>query len=172
MFVYSLKASKLKVFGLTMLCAIVLGVALTYILHGNNNSLDLPAVASQGKNIRFDGIKTDEDMQNFITSLGIQVKTPAYNKANVDLPRVFDEVYVKYNDIQKQQGFDLSKYCGKTLTRYTFEMTNYPMPEDAKQGKVYLTLFIYKEKIVGGDISSRDNGGFVSTFVDFNPEKV
>ncbi|MBR3995441.1 MAG: DUF4830 domain-containing protein [Clostridia bacterium] len=172
MFVYSLKASKLKVFGLTLLCAIVLGIALTFIMHGRDNNYDLPTVAAQGKDVRFDGIKTDEDLHNFIASLGIQVKTPAYNKTDVDLPRVFDAVYVKYNDIQKQQGFDLSKYCGKTLTRYTFEMTNYPLPEDSAQGKVYLTLFVYKNKVVGGDISSRDNGGFVSTFVDFNPGNV
>ncbi len=169
MFVCSLKVQRLKVVALSLLCAVVLGGALTFIIHGRSQSDDLAAAAVAGRNIRFDGIKTEQDLEKFISSLGIEVKLPAYKSTKVDLPRVFDAVYVKYNDIQKQQGFDLTKYCGKTLDRYTFEMTNYPLPEDAAQGKVYLTIFRYKDKIVGGDISSRDNGGFVSTFVDFKP---
>lgn len=171
MFVCSLKASKIKLFGICILCAIVLGTALTLALHGTVDKEELSEVAAQGRDIRFDGIKTDEDLYKFISSVGIEVKTPAYNKVEVDLPRVFDAVYSKYNAIQKQQGFDLSKYCGKTLKRYTFEVTNYPLPQESASAKVYLTLFVHKNKVVGGDISSRDNGGFVTTFVDFDPAK-
>ncbi len=175
MFVCSLKVQKLKVVALSILCAAVLGTALTFITGREDNAEDLTVAAVSGRDIRFDGIKTDEDVENFISSLGIEVKTPPVKNAKVDLPRVFDAVYAKYNDIQKQQGFDLSKYCGKTLDRYTYEMTNYPLAaETATEGtqnvKVYLTLFRYKDKIVGGDISSRDNGGFVTTFVDFKPQ--
>ncbi|MBE6704007.1 MAG: DUF4830 domain-containing protein [Ruminococcaceae bacterium] len=177
MFVCSLKVQKLKAVALSILCAAVLGTALTFMLGNGSSGEDLAAAAVSGRNIRFDGIKTDEDMTSFISSLGIEVKLPAIKSTKVDLPRVFDAVYAKYNDIQKQQGFDLSKYCGKTLDRYTWEMTNYPTPtattEEGKTNteapKVYLTLFRYKDKIVGGDISSRDNGGFVTTFVDFKP---
>lgn len=166
MFVCSLKAAKLKILGIAVLGAVMLGIALTFIIERAGNEDSLAQAAAVGKEIRFDGIKTDEDLQKFIASLGIEVKTPAYNTADVDLPRVFDAVYSKYNGIQRQQGFDLKKYCGKTLKRYTFEMTNYPSDSE-KAGKVYLTLFVYKDRIVGGDISSRDNGGFVTTFVDF-----
>ena len=166
MFVYSLKASKIKLVGLLLLSAIAVA-AVIGILPSRDISDDALTFAASEKTIKFDGIKTDEDLQNFISSLGIEVKTPAYNSTDVDLPKVFDAVYKKYNDIQKQQGFDLSKYRGKTLHRYTFEITNYPSPDPAQTGKVYLTLFVHKNKIVGGDISSRDYGGFVRTFIDF-----
>lgn len=165
MFVYSLKASKLKLTGLLVLCAFAL-VALFTVFPRGNSSANAMASAISEKSIKFDGIKTEENLLDFITSLGIEVKTPAYSSIDVDLPRVFDAVYSKYNDVQKQQGFDLSKYKGKTLHRYTYEITNYPATENAS-GKVYLTLFVYKNKVVGGDISSKDYGGFVRTFIDF-----
>ncbi len=167
MFVYSLKASRIKLAGMLILSVAALAAIISFIPAKGDGAQALETVAVQGRNVKFDGIKTDEDLQNFITSLGIEVKTPAYNSAEVDLPRVFDAVYSKYNDIQKQQGFDLSKYRGKTLHRYTFEITNYPSPDPSQTGKVYLTLFVHKNKVVGGDISSRDFGGFVRTFVDF-----
>lgn len=170
MFVYSLKASKLKTVGIILFCVAVIGTAAVFTLKNSSDGFELSQVAAQGKDIRFDGIKTEEDLQKFIKSLGIEVKTPAYKTKEVDLPRVFDAVYGKYNGIQKQQGFDLSKYCGKTLMRYTYEVLNYPSPDGSSVGKVYLTLFVYKNKIVGGDISSRDYGGFVRTFVDFSAE--
>ncbi len=167
MFVCSLKASRIKLAGMLVLSVAALAAILSFIPVRSSSANTLETVAVQGRDIKFDGIKTDEDLQNFITSLGIQVKTPAYNSTEVDLPRVFDAVYSKYNDIQKQQGFDLSKYRGKSLHRYTFEITNFPSPDPAQSGKVYLTLFVHKNKVVGGDISSRDFGGFVRTFVDF-----
>lgn len=172
MFVYSLKLGrkKLKLLGLCLVFALLIGTAAGVLPAFSKNQVPLEVIASGEKNVKFDGIKTDEDLQNFINSLGIEVKTPAYNSVDIELPRVFDAVYKKYNDIQKQQGFDLSKYKGKTLHRYTFEVTNYPIPESTPEtnGKIYLTLFKYKDKIVGGDISSRDFGGFVKTFLDFS----
>lgn len=166
MFVYSLKASKIKLVGLLLLSAIAVAAVIGFLPERDASANALTVAASE-KSIKFDGIKTEEDLQNFISSLGIQVKTPAYNSTDVDLPKVFDAVYKKYNDIQRQQGFDLSKYRGKTLHRYTFEITNYPSPDPSQSGKVYLTLFVHKNKVVGGDISSRDYGGFVRTFIDF-----
>lgn len=172
MFVYSLKLGriKLKLVGLCVLCALIVGVAAGILPVFSENQVPLEVIATGEKNVKFDGIKSDEDLLNFIQSLGIEVKTPAYNSVDIELPRVFDAVYKKYNDIQKQQGFDLSKYRGKTLHRYTFEVTNYPVAEGeaSNGGKIYLTLFKYKDKIVGGDISSRDYGGFVKTFLDFS----
>lgn len=170
MFVCSLKASRIKAFALTMLCAVVLGGALTLILGKAGRSEDLAAAAFSERNIKFDEIKNSQDLENFIASLGMEVKTPPLKSVKVDLPRVFDAVYAKYNDIQKQQGFDLTKYCGKTVDRYTYELTNHPLSSQEADKKVYLTLLVCREKIVGGDISSKSNGGFVTTFTDFTPQ--
>lgn len=162
MFVYSLKASRLKAGALLLLVSAAIVTAAISLYRPDTSE----AVSARGTEIRFDGIKSEEDLLGFISSLGLEVKTPAYRSIDVDLPRVFDAVYSKYNDIQKQQGLDLSKYRGKTLHRYTYEVINYPVPDNTADGKVYLTLFVYKNKVVGGDISSRDFGGFVHTILN------
>lgn len=163
MFVCSIKARKLKVIGLILLTVAVGAVSAV----GTARREEVPTLAVGSKEIRYDGIKTEDDLLSFISSFGIAVKAPPVKSVDVDLPRVFDSVYAKYNDIQKKQGFDLSKYRGKTLHRYTYEITNYPTTEEQTPPKVYLTLFTYKDKVVGGDISSRDMGGFVRTFTDY-----
>ena len=164
MFICSIRARNLKVIGLILLTVVVGVSAALGSAYRDNHSV----VATGTRQVRYDGIKTEEDLLNFISMFGITVKTPPVRSVDVDLPRVFDAVYAKYNDIQKKQGFDLSKYRGKSLHRYTFEITNYPTADEKQAPKVYLTLFTYKDKVVGGDISSRDMGGFVRTFTDFS----
>ena len=64
----------------------------------------------------------------------------------------FDAVTQKYNDLQKSQGFNLEKYKNKTVKRYTYTVSGLPdnmsLPEDG----VLLTLLVYKDKIIGGDL--------------------
>ena len=59
-------------------------------------------------------------------------------------------MYSRYNDLQKSQGYDLSQYAGKTVMRYVYEVTNYPNAEQP----VYATLLVYKNQIIGGDITN------------------
>ena len=72
----------------------------------------------------------------------------------------FDKVFAAYNEIQRAQGLDLSKYKKKELTRYTFEVTNYADHE----GTVYANVLVYRNKVVGGDICSAELSGFVHGF--------
>ena len=44
--------------------------------------------------------------------------------------------------------------------KYTYEVENF----EKWQGKVYVTLLIYNDCIVGGDISSAHENGFVCGF--------
>lgn len=78
----------------------------------------------------------------------------------VTIPSNFDKIYTEYNEIQKKQGLDLSKYKRKTVTKYTYEVENF----EKWQGKVFVTLLIYNDRIVGGDISSALENGFVCGF--------
>ena len=63
----------------------------------------------------------------------------------VCVPETFDNVYLGYNEMQKEQGLNLAKYKGKTVTRYTYKVENYPDYE----GTVYLSLLVYKNKYTG-----------------------
>ena len=59
--------------------------------------------------------------------------------------------------LQSGQGFDLEKYKGKRVKRYTYEISNYPTGETGVQAG----LLIYKNTVVGGEVLSSQLGGFI-----------
>ena len=66
--------------------------------------------------------------------------------------------------MQLNQGFDLSEYKGKKVTRYTYNVTNY---EDESVG-IVADMLVCDGRLIGGDIcntSAKD--GFL---VGFNGE--
>jgi hypothetical protein len=93
----------------------------------------------------------------FIKSLGWQTTGEVIESESFTLPETFDRVLLGYNEIQKDQGLDLSRYRKKRVTRYTYEVTNF----DGYEGKVYLNLIVYRGKVIAGDVSSADPMGFV-----------
>jgi len=84
----------------------------------------------------------------FIESLGWQVEEGDFMEVNI--PEEFDDVYGKYNERQKSQGFVLEKFRGKRAMHYSYTIKNYPTGEEG----VTLCLVVYKDKIIAGDVSS------------------
>ena len=78
----------------------------------------------------------------------------------VTVPETFDKVFAAYNELQKEQGLNLSKYRGKEVTRYTFRVTNY----EGYEGKVFANVLVYRNRVIGGDVCSADTSGFVHGF--------
>lgn len=155
MFIYSVKASSIKFFSIIFAAVLILAVLVIFVpTYGSS--------ANTGKigNIKYDDIKTNEDRVNFLKQFGWTVNDDAVEVEKVTIPSEFDKIFVNYNEIQKLQGLDLSKYKRKTLTRYTYEITNYPDYD----GKVLATILVYRNRIVGGDICSADGTGFVFGF--------
>ena len=70
-------------------------------------------------------------------------------------------MFSRYNDLQKSQGSDLTKYAGKTVIRYVYRVNNYP---DATE-PVYDTVLVYKNKIIGGDITNTAPNGTMQGIV-------
>ena len=118
-------------------------------------STDASAVANTSE-IRFDKIKSDEDRVSFLSQFGYTVDSSPLESVEVTIPKEFDKVFAAYNELQKAEGLDLGRYKGKTLTRYTYKVTNYKGYSDT----VYANLLMYKNKIVGADICSVDPSGF------------
>ncbi|MBO7302715.1 MAG: DUF4830 domain-containing protein, partial [Clostridia bacterium] len=110
--------------------------------------------------INYSKIKTNEDRIAFLSQFGWKVKEDSVDQIEVVIPEKFDKVFTGYNEIQKRQGLDLSKYKGKTVMRYTYEITNY----ENENGKVYANVIVYRNKVIGGDICSADVGGFIHGF--------
>ncbi len=160
MFVFSFKASTLKYIGVMSLCAmaVVMTVALVpsdNISTGFENKV--VEVAAERKTGDFKNVKTNEDRVSFLESYGWQVgQEPSYSGV-VTIPEEFNAVYEEYNELQKTLGLNLGKYRGKEVELYSYPVTN--AGETA-----YATLLIYKNKVIGGDVSSASPDGFITSF--------
>ena len=154
MFVYSVKASSVRFFAAMMLSVAAL---LTLILQIPSYE---PVSAEAGSTIRYDKVSDEASRRSFLSNLGWSVEGDPIEVREVAVPADFDAVFLEYNNLQKMQGLDLSKYKRKYVTRYTYKITNYPDYE----GDVYANLIVYRNRIVGGDICSADPSGFVATF--------
>ena len=152
MFVKTLRANTLKLIGIAMLSFMI--VAALVILVPSYES----TAASGGVN--YDKVYSNSDRVEFISGFGWQVAQTPIEEVTVSIPSEFDTVYLGYNDIQKAQGLNLAKYKGKEVVRYTYEVTNY----EGYEGKVYINLLVYRNKIVGGDVCSADSSGFIHGF--------
>jgi len=163
MFIYSLRASTLKFFGIISVTLVALIAIIAFVpvyAEGNNPSVNASAEASGKTEYSYDKVKGVADAINFLSQFGWTVDGGRAETAEVTIPAEFDKVFAGYNEIQKAQGLDLSKYKKKELIRYTFEVTNY----EGYEGKVYANVLVYRNKVVGGDICSADVSGFVHGF--------
>ena len=95
----------------------------------------------------------------FLKSLGWDVTTSPVQSSQVKIPEQPDEVFNRYNALQKGQGYDLSQYAGKKVMRYVYKVNNYP---DATE-PVYATILVYKNEIIGGDITNTSPQGKIQS---------
>ncbi len=158
MFVCSLKASSLKFAGVIGIAVIAL-VALL-ILMPTTKEVSAGAILEDNGTINFEKIKTNENRLEFLSQFGWDAGKEAVEEVEVRIPTDFDKVMNSYNEVQKAQGLDLAKYKGKTATRYTYQINNYPDYE----GTVYANIIVYKNRVIGGDICSSDVSGFIHGF--------
>ena len=103
------------------------------------------------------GIRDNDDRVTYLTQLGWTVSEQPISTEELLVPDEFDETYSHYLTLQKEQGFDLSRYCGKRIKRYTYEITNYPGGESGVQ----IALLVYKNTVIGGEVLSPTTGGFL-----------
>lgn len=177
MFIYSFKASSIKFFAVicVALAALITLIAFVPAYAGSN---DAPSGGQAGSpsggaavnapeaesgvtvSYRYDKVKSADAAANFLSQFGWVVDAGSAETVEVTIPAEFDKIFAGYNELQKSQGLDLSKYKKKTVTRYTFTVTNYP---DA-DGAVYANVLVYRGRVIGGDICSADVDGFIHGF--------
>lgn len=152
MFVVSLKMSKLKI-AIASFAVILIGAILTFSLYTVNTS---DVSTKSVETILLDNTQRIE----FLKGFGWEVSKEATEVVEIVIPNEFDDVYKKYDDIQKQQGYDLSKYKGKRVKRWSYDVLNYP------DGKVNIkaSILTYENKVIAGDICSVELDGFMHGF--------
>jgi hypothetical protein len=158
MFVYTLRANTLKFFG-------IIGIALLSLLSliffvPDYDVATTGAIQKEKEKIQYDKIRDNADRIAFLSQFGWECSESALEEVTLSIPKEFDKIMKTYNEVQKQQGLDLEKYKGKDVTRYTYEITNYPGTE----GKVIANLIVYKNRVIGGDICTADVNGFIHGF--------
>lgn len=91
-----------------------------------------------------------------VESFGWKIDHGSELSENLRLPDKFDEIYTNYNNFLKSYGFDLSDYCGKVITKYTYIITN---PPTNSNDIFYATLLTYEDNMIGGDVFSPSLNG-------------
>lgn len=104
-----------------------------------------------------DVASTTEKRVDFLADCGWQVDPASEQAQQILIPDHFTPVYEKYNDLQRQQGYDLTKFTGRTCLLYTYSVMNYP----DKEQTVIADLYVYKNQVIGGDIHSTNMNGFM-----------
>lgn len=144
-FVITTKVSKTKLAAVVTLLIAVL--VLASILAAAKTGTPEAADARNGE--------SNEARVAYVTQQGWQVNAEPVQTQSVKIPTADTEVFRRYNELQKSQGFDLTQYAGRQATRYVYEVLN---AEDA-EGPVYATIFVLDGRIVGGDVTDTAPGG-------------
>lgn len=110
-----------------------------WLLNGNG---DAAATAAPG------GAGNDQRVK-YLTDFGWDVTAAPVETSQVKIPAEASEAFDRYCLLQKSNGFDLKPYAGKNVMRYVYQINNYPGATEP----VYATLLVYKNQIIGGDIT-------------------
>lgn len=128
---------------------IVLAIAAVLLL--------MVVISSIDRNAAYGKVRDAEEAAAYLAELGWEVDVSTAQVQTTILPEYFDTTFDTYNELQKEQGFDLMEQAGKEITVYTFQVMNYPNTTD----EVLATLMTCKNKVVGGDIHSAALDGFM-----------
>lgn len=160
MFVFTTKLSKKKIVWFVIAMGFILGAIIMLVPEENAyDALSNQMIEAEMASITVGGIKTNEDRIIFLNQRGLVVSENEIEMKEVIIPIEFDEVYIKYNELQVSQGFNLEKFKGKTAEMYTYLVMNF----DESKGETYANILIYDNKIIGGDISSSTLDGEMKT---------
>ncbi len=150
MMVMTAKVDKKKI-TIALAVVAILVVGLIMVFSGGDDASAPTAAPSAG---------TNEARVQFLKDFGWELTISPVETSQVRIPKQSTEVYDRYNALQKSQGYDLAPYAGKTVMRYVYKIKNYPGATEP----VYATLLVYKDNIIGGDITNTAAKGVVQGF--------
>ena len=149
MLVMTAKVNKKKI-AIILAAALVLIVGLILLFGGKEETQPTVSV-NAGSN---------EGRIAFLESFGWKVAASPTESGQVRIPSKTSEVFERYNALQKSQGYDLSAYAGKTVMRYVYQINNFPNAT----APVYATVLIYKNQVIGGDVTNTAANGSIRSF--------
>ena len=157
MFFYSMRATTVKFFAVVCVALVTLITLITFVPTYTDPT---DTAVSKDSTINYEKIKTNDERIEFLHQFGLEVKSEPISATEVRIPSEFDKIFLEYNELQKRQGLDLTKYKNKNVMRYTYEVTNY----EGYDGTVYANMIVYRSRVIGGDVCSADVTGFIHGF--------
>lgn len=142
MFAFSLRKIRIQVCLVMIACTVMLTV---YLVLGSSGSVHTSA--------------TGDMVCEFLSAEGIHPVPGSMEHSVYTVPEEFDKVMQGYNELQKSQGYDLSKYKNKTVEKYSYTVADYPGYENTDFIKAH--VFVYGGEIIAGDICSVKLNGFM-----------
>lgn len=154
MFVFSIKHNRRRT--ITVLAVLLAAVTVVTVVVCRQKAE--PQAVASGKKYSLTAAE-NKDRVAFFKQFGWEVKPEAIDSGKVTIPQKFNDVYIQYNNIQKEQGLDLMPYAGKTVEQWIYLVTNYPQQETMRG-----TLLVSGGKVIGGDLCTPALDGFMTGF--------
>ena len=124
---------------LTIIAAVAALIISVLMLFGGDDTAATAAPA----------LSSNDGRVKFLQDLGWDVNASPVESSQVKIPEEASDVFRRYNALQQSQGYDLTKFAGKTVMRHVYEVTNYPGTTEP----VYATVLVHKNQVIGGDIT-------------------
>ena len=105
-------------------------------------------------------VSSNDARVQFLKNFGWDVTTSPVESGQVKIPEQSSQVFDRYNALQKSQGYDLTQYAGQKVMRYVYKINNFPGATEP----VYATVLVYKNKIIGGDVTDTAARGQIRGF--------
>lgn len=147
----TLKLTPKKIFGIVLLLVGLIVISVTFVANRTGEVQSVSASISA---------KTDGERRAYLKKYGFELAKECTQK-EITIPEKWNDVYNDYNQIQKNQGFDLTDYKGQKATLYTYTVTNYKGDGEY----IVADMLVSGGVLIGGDIcnpSAKD--GFLIGF--------
>ncbi len=142
----TLKIKPKQAFGIILALVGIIVIAVTFITNHPGKKANASVNISCG---------TEEERREYLADFGYELGEESSKQITV--PEEFNEVYEKYNEIQKEQGFNLENYRGRQAVVYTYGVTNYE-----GNGSVVADLMVCDGALIGADLCDPSaDGGFL-----------
>ena len=149
MMVMTAKVDIKKIIALLAVLVLVI-IGLVMLLGGSGDAQTTAAEAVSDNDARV----------KFLENFGWDVAASPVESGRVRIPEKASEVFDRYAQLQKSQGYDLAPYAGKAVMRYVYKVNNFPGATEP----VYATLLVHKKQVIGGDVTNTAADGQIQGF--------
>lgn len=148
---FTLRLKPKTIFGLLLVITGIIVIAVTFAANKTGGAQSASAVISAS---------TDAERREYLEKFGWSLAKDVSEK-QITVPDKWNDVYSQYNEIQKNQGFDLTAYKGRQAQLYTYTVTNY----DSDSEGVVADMLVCDGVLIAGDICNTSaSDGFLVGF--------